>query len=270
MEDVEKDSGEPTRPTNDEYPQWLMLCDPKAGAPYATKGRHETVGAKIQADVATSKAWKAISDGLREYNDEYLTTTGYQLLVNADAPPLYLKPYESLLDKSFRKNVVNNHQWPEPPASGWITPGNWYRLTNDTVRTTLVVKYLDGVDFLVKKLKETADECGHQFTVDFEARDEGYYAAHCYIGFDLEIPKIDWDTEVVRVRLEIQVTTQLQDVIRKLTHDYYERRRSRSPLGDKKWQWDYESPEFLPNYLGHVLHYMEGMIMEVRKRGRAL
>lgn len=35
---------------------------------------------------------------------------------------------------------------------------------------------------------------------------------------------------------------------------------------DIKWQWDYESDEFIPNYLGHILHYIEGMIMEVRKR----
>ncbi len=35
---------------------------------------------------------------------------------------------------------------------------------------------------------------------------------------------------------------------------------------DKIWQWDYKCDEFLPNYLGHIIHYIEGMIMEVRDR----
>ncbi|SCL21188.1 hypothetical protein GA0070616_2230 [Micromonospora nigra] len=269
MVDIEKDPAKPDRPTFAEYPEWLASKDAEAGAALATRSRHETVGAKIQTDVSASGAWKEILERLREFNDEYTIATGYQLLASRDTPKIYLKPYDSLLDKSYRKNVVNNKQWPEPPESGWITPANWYQLTNDIVRTTLVVKYLDGVDFLAKKLEAIAEERGHEFSVDFEARDEGYYAAHCYLCFEVEVPKLDWDTEVVRVRLEIQVTTQLQDVIRKLTHDYYERRRSLPDSRDKKWQWDYESPEFLPNYLGHILHYVEGMIMEVRKRGAA-
>lgn len=267
MVGTEEDSKEANRPAWGEYPQWLASKDQAAGNALATKGRYETVGAKIRNDVATSEAWQAILANLREFNDEYTIATGYRLLANLDVPNIYLKPYDSILDKTYRKNVLNNDRWPHPPDQNWITPANWYVATNDVVRTTVVVKYLDGVQFLVAKLKEIAEKYGHEFAADFEARDEGYYAAHCYLWFDLEIPKLDWDTEIIRVRLEIQVTTQLQDVIRKLTHDYYEQRRSRSTPRDKKWQWDYESPEFLPNYLGHVLHYMEGMIMEVRKRG---
>jgi len=102
---------------------------------------------------------------------------------------------------------------------------------------------------------------------DYEAREEGYYAAHCYPRFEINIPTLSWVTEATSVEFEIQVTTQLQDVIRNLTHDYYELRRSRKTIPDMKWQWDYKGPEFVPNYLGHILHYVEGMIMEVRMRG---
>ncbi len=35
---------------------------------------------------------------------------------------------------------------------------------------------------------------------------------------------------------------------------------------DTKWQWDYKGDEFATNYLGHILHYVEGMIMDVRER----
>ena len=35
---------------------------------------------------------------------------------------------------------------------------------------------------------------------------------------------------------------------------------------DMKWQWDYKSDEFTANYLGHILHYVEGRIVELRDK----
>ena len=78
--------------------------------------------------------------------------------------------------------------------------------------------------------------------------------------------KYGWDTERVDVSIEIQITTQLQEVIRKLLHKYYEDRRKRIIEEDIKWQWNYKSDEFIANYLGHILHYVEGMIMEIREK----
>lgn len=100
----------------------------------------------------------------------------------------------------------------------------------------------------------------------YEARDEGYYAVHLYVYDDFNIPKLSWDTEPKHLSIELQITTQLQDVIGKLTHKYYEDRRVGMSKDKKKWQWQYESDEFISNYLGHILHYLEGMIMEVRER----
>ena len=78
-----------------------------------------------------------------------------------------------------------------------------------------------------------------------------------------------WDTERIDVSIELQITTQLQEVIRKLLHSYYENVRKRAgEREDVKWQWNYKSEEFAANYLGHILHYIEGMIMEVRERQR--
>lgn len=99
----------------------------------------------------------------------------------------------------------------------------------------------------------------------FEARDEGYYALHIYAVKEFEIPKLDWNTEKKNISIEFQITTQLQDVIGNLTHWHYERRRMGTKSREKKWQWDYKSEEFTTNYLGHILHYVEGMIMEVRE-----
>ncbi|MEW9527305.1 hypothetical protein [Microbispora sp. NPDC049125] len=211
--------------------------------------------------------WGKILQYRAEVEDGYTAKTGFKLFATPNAPEIVTKPYDSLLDKSFRKNVAQNSGWPSPPDGGWVTPLNWYGRVNDIVRTTVVVKYLDGVGIIVDHIRQMADSCKIRFSVDYEAREEGYYAAHCYLWFDLEIPAANWDTERVSIRLEIQVTTQLQDVIRRLTHDYYTQRRSRTSVADVKWQWDYKNPEFIPNYLGHILHYVEGMIMEVRERG---
>ena len=99
-----------------------------------------------------------------------------------------------------------------------------------------------------------------------EAREEGYYAAHLYVQREFEIPRIDWDTDKVDISIEIQVTTQLQDAIRKLLHKHYEERRKQVTDDDMKWQWDYKSDEFAANYLGHILHYVEGTIVEIREK----
>ena len=109
-------------------------------------------------------------------------------------------------------------------------------------------------------------ECNVKCKVDYEAKEEGYYAAHMYATDKYEIPKMELGTEFVVVNIEIQITTQLQEVILKLLHKYYEERRKQEKLIENiKWQWDYKSDEFATNYLGHILHYIEGMIMERRE-----
>jgi hypothetical protein len=126
------------------------------------------------------------------------------------------------------------------------------------------VKYLDGVDFLVERLKLLCDTLNIQCQNFLEAREDGYYAAHVYITQNYEIPRVDWDTEKVNISFEIQVTTQLQETIRSLLHAYYEEARNKPKSREKKWQWNYKSNEFSVNYLGHILHYIEGTIVRIR------
>jgi len=256
----------PSPPAFDQYVKWLAgKCTSTEIA--SAESRLRTVGATLAADVESSSLWQQLLGSLRNIEDEYTSFSDFRLFVTQETPEIVQKPYESVLEKSFRKNILLNKHWPEPPDGGWITPANWFERTNDIIRTMMIVKYLDGVEFLVNRIREIADEHSSKFSVDYEASDEGYYAAHCYPVFELDVPKLDWDTEKQAIRLEIQVTTQLQDVIRKLTHKYYEQRRAQE-IPSRKWQWNYASPEFVPNYLGHILHYVEGMIMDVRMRGR--
>lgn len=231
-----------------------------------TQTYYESVAHKIRSDFINSLFWQTVVKQLERIAQEYYLETKYYLFIENRAPKLELKPFSSLLLKSFRHNIINNKSWPKEPGSGWIFPSNWFIETKDIVRTCFVVKYLDGTSFLLAKIEDICEANDLTFNVDFEAKEEGYYAAHLSIGFQCEIPRKDWDTEKINVVIELQVTTQIQEVIRKLLHKYYEKSRKRVAPDELKWQWDYKSDEFSANYLGHILHYVEGMIMDVRHK----
>ena len=108
------------------------------------------------------------------------------------------------------------------------------------------------------------NNCGFRF--DYEAKEKGYYAIHAYIDFESEVENINWDTRKINISIEIQITTQIQDTIKKLTHEYYQKHRSSIQNETLAWQWNYKSDDFALNYMGHILHYLEGMIMEIRDK----
>lgn len=252
------------KPKNtEEYIRWLHR---KHGVEISSKTstHYESVTDRMRRDLEGSDFWAELVRNLGEYDDEYKLSTGFPLLARTDLQ-LQTKPYSSFLLKTFRKNVVDNKAWPDEPTSGWLLPTNWFSKVNDILRTLVVVKYLDGVQFMSDRVKTLCHSHDQKCRTFFEAREEGYYAAHLYTGQRFEIPKLTWDTERVDVSIEIQVTTQLQEVIRRLLHTYYEEQRRKGKREDK-WQWDYNSEEFSANYLGHILHYVEGMIMEVREK----
>ena len=254
------------KPENiDEYKKWLKK-EHEIEILDRTRTYYESVTSKIKKDFEESDFWAQLTKNLKEYDDEYLVKTGYLLLRPESKPELYIKPFDSFLLKTFRKNILENKNWPNEPEGDWILPSNWYSRMNDIIRTLFVVKYLDGVEFMRDKIQFLCEQNSMECIVFLEAREEGYYAAHLYTKQEFEIPRITWDTERVEVLIEIQITTQLQEVIRKLLHKYYEERRKGVKKEDIKWQWKYESDEFAANYLGHILHYVEGMIMEIREK----
>lgn len=186
-------------------------------------------------------------------------------------PELLTKSFDSFLGKTFRINVVQNKNWPKEPLyrnqRSWVVPRNWFNRMNDIVRASVVVKYFDGVKFLTSRLTEECEKHDLGCHSTFQAKDEGHYASHIYIAYECEITSLDWLPERIRTTAEVQITTQLQDAIRNLLHTHYESRREQSsPSND--WKWDHTSNEFATNYLGHILHYLEGMIVEIRERQR--
>lgn len=253
-------------PDIDRYKEWL--CENfKIEISPQTKRYYESVAVCIRNEFQKTDVWRTLCDQLKEYDAQYKRKRDRGLLQSVSPPEVVIKPFESILSKSHRKNCLYNKNWPDAPASGWILPGNWLSTIDDVIRTVFVVKYLDGVEFLVGHIQELCKNHEQAFEANLEAREEGYYAAHCYVVDSFEIPREDWDTTKVTVKIELQITTQLQEVIRKLLHRYYETRRSMVDGNDAKpWQWDFRSDEFAANYLGHILHYVEGMILDIHAR----
>ena len=249
----------------DEYKKWLKE-EHNVEISDRTRTYYESVAVKIKSEFEKSDFWRQLVGNLQEYDHKYYSNRECYLLMSDIPPELYIKSFDSFLLKTFRKNIIENKNWPKDPDNGWILPDNWYSSINDIVRTLIVVKYLDGVQFILDKIKLLCEQNNLNPEISLEAREEGYYAAHLYVQREFEIPRIDWDTDKVDISIEIQVTTQLQDVIRKLLHKYYEERRKQVMGDDMKWQWDYKSDEFAANYLGHILHYVEGMIVEIREK----
>lgn len=248
-----------------EYKTWLKDHH-NISVTEKSENHYISVTNKIKSDLSKSPFWNFLGDNLGEYGVQYLMDTGYPLLSQTIKPEIHTKPFDSFFLKTFRKNVLENKHWPEPPEIGWILPGNWFMKINDIIRTLIIVKYLDGVSFLVEKIKSVCGEYNQICSEQWEAKEEGYYAVHLYTKQDFEIPKLTWDTERINISFEIQISTELQANIRSMLHKYYEKRRKVKLEEDIKWQWNYNSDEFLANYLGHILHSVEGMIMEIREK----
>lgn len=254
-----------SKPTTlNEYRKWLdSEHDVKEIHRHQT--HYESVVNKIQKDFEESFLWISLEQSMLDISSEYYLNTEYQLMAELDMPEILTKSFDSFFLKTFRKNVLENEQWPNPPNGEWILPQNWFSKINDMVRTQFVVKYLDGVEFLSSRIQRICEEGNLKSEVEFQAREEGYYAAHILVWSEFEIPALTWDTFKLNIAIEIQITTQVQDLIKNLLHKHYENRRIKNEPDDVKWQWDYKSEEFVTNYLGHILHYAEGMIMDVRE-----
>ncbi len=223
---------------------------------------------ELERSLYNSAFWIDFSRFLTDVNAEYQQIYTNLILESVKNPEINKKSLKSVIEKAYRKDVLNNDRYPEEPEKeGWILPTNWFSSLHDILRTTIVVKYLDGVEFLLQRLKKYAEshKCG--FTFDYEARDNGYYAAHTGVQMELSMPSYDdLEPHLVPINLEIQITTQLQSVVKDLLHAYYESDRIEPLDKDYQWQWDYKSPRFNTNYLGHMVHFVEGMVVDLRDK----
>lgn len=227
---------------------------------------YDTVVSSMKTQFEQGSFWVNFLTNLSKLKQDYREKQGVELLYLGSNPELCTKPYESFVDKTFRKNVLKNENWPDAPNRGWVDFINGYEFIGDIVRTSCAARYLDGVELIVQCARDTCTHLGDSCRCDYKANDEGYYAVHVDIPVEFEIPTLTWESRKISTSVEIQVTTQFKDVIKELIHDVYAKGRSTVHSSDHKWQWDYKSDTFTMNYLGHLMHYLEGTIVELRDR----
>jgi len=205
---------------------------------------------------------KTLTKNLMNYNDDYMIKTNYPLLDRNIKIVMNIKPFESMIEKCYRSDVLKEKQMKD-----WMNPIDCYEVFSDLLRTRISVKYMDGVNYLVDnilKLIEDSEEVTIKKKPQQKAEESGYYAIHMDIVFPIEIQK-GIQVKKINAIVEFQINTIVQNLLVDLTHTYYEKNRISIKSPDEKWQWDYRNEVFVPNYLGHIIHYVEGMIMQLRE-----
>lgn len=224
----------------------------------------------LKESFENSVFWKSVDASIGTFDDEYKILKKTALFSERKVPHIDVKSLKSLINKAFRKDVLQNPNYPEAPNGGWIHQGNWFETVGDILRTTIIVRYFDGVEFVMNKLSELAANLSLTFDKSFEAKEQGYYAVHTGVRLPLKTVDNHFQSKEVDMHVEIQITTQLQSEIKELLHLYYERDRLRVGAvyseEERKWQWDNKCEEFNVNYLGHTTHFLEGLIVSMRDK----
>ncbi|WP_164013901.1 hypothetical protein [Pyxidicoccus trucidator] len=244
------------------YPQWAKT-ELRQALDEKTKKIYQTNATAALSTAQAHPFFSDLDDFFIDLESSYKDRTGTRLFTNS-ALQLTPKTYDSVVNKSYRTNIIKNKNFPSKPQEGWITPDNWMQRLNDTVRGELVCAYLDGPEYVAQALSARADKLS--LASDFYSRqqDSGYYAYHFYVDIEVELVRPTWRTFRAPVRVEVQLTTQLQEVLRALTHVFYEELRLQEQREGDEWKWNYSTGRFKASYLGHTLHLLEGTIMELR------
>jgi ppGpp synthetase/RelA/SpoT-type nucleotidyltranferase len=260
-----------TKPTLEEYPAWAKdtigfdVSDEQFFRRYSSNTR------LVKSEVESSESWSKFVDAVKMISDKYKFDTGYKLF-SSDIfiPDLTIKPFNSVIEKTYRINILNNKKFPMPPfvdllnAQEWVTEDNIYRALNDIIRGRMVCRYMDGPEYFCSELNNILSK---STIVDHHSMetDLGYYSWHFGIRFDREIMKPNGEIKPEAIRVEVQISTQLQEILSDLTHSFYENKRL-AGQSDPLWKWRPAEPKFQGVYFGHALHMIEGMLVQLKNQ----
>jgi hypothetical protein len=216
--------------------------------------------------IASSSVMNGVMLALKDMTSRYAPGRPDLLFYPAEIPAdfgLKKKPFESVINKLYRKNVLYNKSFPGT-SRDTIRPENFYEEIDDLIRTRIVCKYMDGPKFVCEELKRYCGCNGIDAIYRDVSTHSGYYAWHFYLKVPVEL-MFNTSVEGRSMWVEIQISTQLAEVITALTHELYETRRMGSSAHQSgEWKWDAASHRFRSAYLGHGLHLLEGIIQNLK------
>lgn len=247
------------------HPIWLASKLPECGSLADWARAYEMSVNSAARTLTESRAWVDLVDQLRGLSERHEANEGEPLVVGALT--MKTKSYESVCDKAYRHNVLQRET--EPDASEIVGPHNWLTRLGDVLRGTVVVLTLDGVrpvcDLIVQVLNS------HQMDAQVTPRSmlRGYYAMHIDFLWTADA-SVGGKTERRAFAVELQVKTFMHDSLGRLTHPQYEARRTTAGgLTESSWAWEPESREFNTNLLGHIIQYVDGAIVNLRRSSGA-
>lgn len=254
--------------TPDEFRTWSTkgtcgIFDKEAEA-WFTSGQNNLFMVLHDSDFASG-----LESTIAEARGKFHESAAAELFALGTPPKLtwHKKTYDSLVDKLFRINCIENESFPAPPINGWTTISDTFSKIDDIVRTTIFVGYADSARFLAEEIKDSAEKHGHAATVKEHAKEKGYYAHHVYVNFTLPITDLLTGKFIDQTAtVELQVATQLQAALREVTHVLYEKERLESVGGaiPTNWKHDFSSGRFRAAYMAHSLRFIEAMIVDLR------
>jgi len=134
---------------------------------------------------------------------------------------------------------------------------------NDLVRSKIVCRHINEPAIIAQEILKLAQGVNLKASGRAQTKDEGYYAHHGYISVPVSLVNRAWQEFEESVRFEIQITTEMQNMLYELTHTFYDKERHIVPKDPHSWKWDYRSARFSASYLSHTLHLVEGMILQL-------
>nr|WP_315253448.1 hypothetical protein [uncultured Duganella sp.] len=216
----------------------------------------------LNTEIMDHNFTKELAALLPIWDEECKQAKGYPLLMDVRLSNFNRKSYESVLEKVYRTSYVFNKSFPDAPSAGWITTQNYLSRINDLVRNKISCKFIDGPEIIAQKMTEIANRLGLRSEYFSRNYDDGYYAYHFYVYIPIEIDDGTPAAGKHEVAIEIQISTQLKEVMYEILHKFYADERSKSFSED--WKWKVGSAKFKSGYLSHTLHMLEGMIVELR------
>ena len=207
-------------------------------------------------EVSVAQFWSDTGRDLEKWRTEYRAQTGSTLLSQAKLPDFVAKSKESSIEKLQRK-------YPSSKAADAFTGGYPIPKIGDLIRVRLTCSYLDGVEFIAQKLMELARSIGVNATHEKQGKIEGYYAQHINITQDVLL-KVAGVRRAIQVECEIQIATDMSTKMWDTSHGLYENTRGQ-PSEAENWQWKHSDPRFISNQLGHMVHLVDGLLIQLRE-----
>lgn len=222
-------------------------------------------------EINQSNFWNDFKQMLKEVEVEYRKNyNNLDLIPHPDRVILYNKEVKSVINKAYRISVVDNAN---PFGSDkyhreFVRPENIFKKLKDIIRTEIIVRYIDGIDIIVQRLNDLAKKYDYGINIIVKDDEVGYYAKHVYISYDSNIVDFKFDPQKIKFTFEIQIRTQLQDAIKSILHSYYKQDRIKAikAQSDRVWRWQFTKPRFATNYVGHILHFFDGLIIQIKNR----